>query len=187
LGLLPAIDNWVIEHALLLLRDEQRAGRNLTLHVNLSGASMSAPELVDRLPSQVADAGIDPTKLAFEITETAAIEDIGHAQKLVDRLAALGCAIVLDDFGSGFSSFFYLKHLRCDSLKIEGEFVKHLATNTVDRLTVQAIVQIARGLGKTTVAEWVEDQATVELLRELGADYGQGFHLGRPAKTGPPI
>jgi diguanylate cyclase (GGDEF)-like protein/PAS domain S-box-containing protein len=181
LGQIRAIDRWVIDRALELLRKPED---KRILHVNLSGATMTNPELIDSLPAKIAREATDPTRLAFEITETVAIENIEHAQQLSRRLAGLGCQIVLDDFGSGFGSFYYLKHLPFDSLKIDGEFVKQITTDRADRVTVQAIIEMARGLEKTTIAECVENQATLDLLGQLGADYAQGYHLGRP--TTPP-
>jgi len=93
---------------------------------------------------------------------------------------------VLDDFGSGFGSFYHLKHLAFDTLKIDGEFIKQITSATADRVTVQAIVEMARGLGRTTIAQCVENQSTLELLRRLGVDHAQGFHLGRPLPYWPP-
>jgi diguanylate cyclase (GGDEF)-like protein len=176
-GQIRAIDRWVIDRALQLLR---QPAQPRVCHVNVSGATMTDPELIDTLPAKIAREASDPSRLAFEITETVAIENIEHAHQLIERLAALGCQIVLDDFGSGFGSFYYLKHLRFDSLKIAGEFIKQITTSKTDRVTVQAIVEMARGLEKTTIAECVEDQATLELVRELGVDYAQGHHLGKP-------
>ena len=177
-GQIRAIDRWVIDQALELLREP---GDERILHVNLSGATMTDPELIDTLPAQIARQASDPTRLAFEITETVAIENIEHAHQLSQRLAALGCQIVLDDFGSGFGSFHYLKHLPFHSLKIDGEFVKQITTDKADRVTVGAIIEMTRGLQKTTIAECIEDQPTLDLITQLGADYVQGYHLGKPA------
>jgi diguanylate cyclase (GGDEF)-like protein/PAS domain S-box-containing protein len=177
-GQIRAIDRWVIDRALQLLREP---GDLRILHVNLSGATMTDPELIDTLPARIAREASDPTRLAFEITETVAIENIEHAYQLSQRLAALGCQIVLDDFGSGFGSFYYLKHIPFDSLKIDGEFVKQITTDKADRVTVQAIIEMASRLEKTTIAECVENQPTLDLISQLGADYAQGYHLGRPA------
>ena len=177
-GQIRAIDRWVIDQALELLREP---GDHRILHVNLSGATMTDPELIDTLPAEIAREASDPTRLAFEITETVAIENIEHAHQLSQRLAALGCQIVLDDFGSGFGSFHYLKHLPFHSLKIDGEFVKQITTDNADRVTVAAIIEMTRGLQKTTIAECIEDQPTLDLITQLGADYAQGYHLGKPA------
>jgi EAL domain-containing protein (putative c-di-GMP-specific phosphodiesterase class I) len=178
-GHIRAIDRWVLDQALALLR-RQRRGDALTLHVNLSGATITDPELCNALPARIAREAPVPSRLVLEITETAAIENIAAAQELTRRLAALGCGIALDDFGSGFGSFYYLKHLPFSALKIDGEFVKHITASRADRVTVQAIVDMARGLGKTTVAECVEQEGTLELLRRLHVDFAQGFHLARP-------
>jgi EAL domain-containing protein (putative c-di-GMP-specific phosphodiesterase class I) len=125
--------------------------------------------------------GIDASRLVLEITETAAIANMDQARELATRLRAAGCRFALDDFGSGFSSFWYLKHLPLDYVKIDGEFVRNLASDPADALVVEAMVQIAQGLGLRTIAEFVEDQATLDLLAELGVDYAQGEHVGAPA------
>ena len=176
-GQIGAIDRWVIDRALERLGDLTEAR---IFHVNLSGASVADPELTGSLPARVAREAADPTRLAFEITETAAIANLEHARKLTQRLGVVGCKIVLDHFGSGFGSFYYLKHLPFDSLKINGEFVKQITSDRTDRVTVQAIIEMAVGLGKATIGVCVENQPTLELLRQLGVDYAQGYHLGQP-------
>jgi diguanylate cyclase (GGDEF)-like protein/PAS domain S-box-containing protein len=179
-GQIQAIDCWVISRAVRLLAERQAAGIDLQLEVNLSGGSITDPTVVDFVVSEVRNAPIDPTRLTIEVTETAAIVNIERARSLAQSLADLGCRFALDDFGSGFGSFYYLKHLPFDVVKIDGEFVRELTRSRADRLTVRAIVQIARGLGKPTIGERVEDAATLELLRRLGVDYAQGYHLGKP-------
>jgi EAL domain-containing protein (putative c-di-GMP-specific phosphodiesterase class I) len=124
---------------------------------------------------------VAPDRLTFEITETAAVSNIARAATFADHLADLGCKFALDDFGAGLGSFYYLKHLPFDYLKIDGEFVAHCAESQIDRTLISAVVGIARGLGKRTIAECVEAQATVDVLARLGVDYGQGYRLGRPA------
>ena len=119
-------------------------------------------------------------RLIVEITETAAIVNLERARALADTLRRLGCLLALDDFGAGFASFAYLKHLRFDVLKIDGEFVRGLRDNPTDRLVVEAVVAIARGLGTPSLAEFVGDSDTLDAVRALGVDYAQGFHLGRP-------
>ena len=176
-GQIGAIDRWVIDRALERLGD---LTETRIFHVNLSGASVADPELTGSLPARVAREAADPTRLAFEITETAAIANLEHARKLAQRLGVVGCKIVLDHFGSGFGSFYYLKHLPFDSLKINGEFVKQITSDRTDRVTVQAIIEMAVGLGKATIGVCVENQPTLELLRQLGVDYAQGYHLGQP-------
>ena len=177
-----AIDRWVIGQAIAILH--QPAAPRI-LHVNLSGMTVSDPQLVTALPAIIARESGDPSRLAFEITETAAIESIETATQLAQRLSTLGCEIVLDDFGSGFGSFYYLKHLPFAVIKIDGEFIKQITSSKIDQVTVRSIVELAHGLAKTTIAECVEDDATLQLVRQLGIDYAQGFHLGRPQDTIP--
>jgi diguanylate cyclase (GGDEF)-like protein/PAS domain S-box-containing protein len=182
--LITEIDRWVLGEAVRMLHDEHSAGYDVTLAVNLSGKTMDDPGLGDYLASLIAARPIDPGRLVIEVTETAAIVNIERARRLAQRLHALGCRLALDDFGAGFSSFYYLKHLAFDYLKIDGEFVRHLAHDTTDQLVIEAVVNIARALGTKTVAEFVGDEGTVDLLRRLGVDYGQGYHLGRPVPVG---
>jgi EAL domain-containing protein (putative c-di-GMP-specific phosphodiesterase class I) len=185
-GQIQAIDRWVIEQALLLLAERQRAGLDHHIEVNLSGASITDEDLIEFIARELAQAPIDPTKLVFEVTETAAIVNIHRARGFARRLADLGCQSALDDFGAGFGSFYYLKHLPFDCVKIDGDFIKQLPASQPDQLTVQAIVQIARGLGKETIAEFVEDEPTLRLLRDYGVDHAQGYHIGRPRPVEDP-
>jgi FOG: EAL domain len=124
--------------------------------------------------------GVNPSNLVLEVTETAAIANIGAAQTFVRTLQGIGCGFALDDFGVGFSSFSQLKHLPVDYLKIDGSFVQDLAVNEVDQHLVGAIVSVARGLGKMTIAEFVSDRETVQLLKQYGVDYAQGYHIAEP-------
>jgi diguanylate cyclase (GGDEF)-like protein/PAS domain S-box-containing protein len=179
-GQAQAIDRWVFRRAVQVLAQRQAAGSTAVLAVNLSGASIADEALVDELVTLIREAPVDPRALMVEITETAAIGNLEVARRLSGRLAALGCRLALDDFGSGFGSFAYLKHLPYDCVKIDGEFIEDLATSPSDQLTVQAIVTVCRGLGKQTIAEHVQDDATVELLRSFGVDHAQGFHLALP-------
>jgi EAL domain-containing protein (putative c-di-GMP-specific phosphodiesterase class I) len=123
---------------------------------------------------------VPPQRLIIEITETAAIVNLDRARALAETLQRLGCLLALDDFGAGFASFTYLKHLRFDVLKIDGEYVRGLRDNPTDRLVVAAVVAIARGLGTPSLAEFVTDSDTLDAVRALGVDYAQGFHLGAP-------
>jgi len=124
--------------------------------------------------------GIEPRRLIFELTETAAVTNIPLARRFAERLRQLGCRFALDDFGSGFGSFYYLKHLPFDYLKIDGEFVSGCLGSRTDQLIIESVVRIARGLGKETVAEFVSDGQLESFLRSQGVDYAQGFHIGRP-------
>jgi diguanylate cyclase (GGDEF)-like protein/PAS domain S-box-containing protein len=188
-GLIQAIDRWVVSQAMRLLKRLHDEGNPVTLSVNLSGASITEPSLLELVEDEIRTSGIDPTALIFEVTETAAIVNIDKARRFAERLGEVGCAFALDDFGAGFGSFYYLKHLPFDYLKIDGDFIRQLPSSKPDQLTVQAIVQIAHGLGKRTVAEFVGDDATLELLDRFGVDYAQGYHTGRPvavSETWPP-
>jgi diguanylate cyclase (GGDEF)-like protein/PAS domain S-box-containing protein len=178
--LMQEIDRWVVARAIRLMAEQKAAGRELAFEVNISGSSTGDPDLLTIIEHELAETGVDPVNLVLEVTETTAVANIPRAQQFAARLAELGCRFALDDFGAGFGSFYYLKHLPFDLLKIDGEFVRSCTTSTTDQLLIRAAVDIARGLGKKTIAEYVGDEATVELLRELGVDYAQGFHIGRP-------
>jgi diguanylate cyclase (GGDEF)-like protein/PAS domain S-box-containing protein len=178
--LMQDIDRWVVARAIRLMGEQKAAGRDLVFEVNISGSSTGDPELLTIIEHALEETGVDPVNLVLEVTETTAVANIPRAQQFAARLAELGCRFALDDFGAGFGSFYYLKHLPFDLLKIDGEFVRSCTTSTTDQLLIRAAVDIARGLGKKTIAEYVGDEATVELLRELGVDYAQGFHIGHP-------
>lgn len=179
-GLMVDIDRWVIGEALALVADEDALGMTGHVAINLSGHSVNDLGLVTFLELELARCGVDPAALVFEITETTAIANIARAAALAARLRDLGCRVALDDFGAGFGSFSYLKHLPLDYLKIDGQFVADLRTSRTDQVLVQGMVSVAHGLGLHTVAECVEDPETLELLRSYGVDFAQGFHTGRP-------
>jgi diguanylate cyclase (GGDEF)-like protein len=180
LNLVQEIDRWVVSCAIAMLERHQRLGRALTLEVNLSGRSLGDPQLLELIVAGLRRTEIPPRRLIFEVTETTAVANMAAARSFGHRLSELGCRFALDDFGAGFGSFYYLKHLPFDFLKIDGEFVRNCRASATDRLLIRAVVDIAKGLGKETVAETVGDDATVELLARLGVDYGQGYHLGPP-------
>jgi diguanylate cyclase (GGDEF)-like protein/PAS domain S-box-containing protein len=179
-GLILAIDRWVISEAIRLIALHRAAGRELTLEVNVSGRSVADPELPAFIEMQLEAAGIDPARLVLEVTEAATIANMHDAGKFATRVNDLGCRFALDDFGAGFGSFYYLKHIPFDYVKIDGEFIRDLPASTTDQLILDSIVQMSRGLGKRTIAEFVADRETVNILKEKGVDYGQGYHLGRP-------
>jgi diguanylate cyclase (GGDEF)-like protein len=179
-GTIVSIDSWVIQQAVALIAAQARAGRSLTLNLNISAKSIGSPQLVEVVDKALADARVDPASLVFELTETAAIGNIERAKKFTTELRSRGCRFALDDFGTGFGSFFYLKHLPFDYFKIDGDFIRGFGANTTDQLVVEAIVGIAKGMGKKTVAEFVTDQDMTDRLRRSGIDYAQGFHIGMP-------
>jgi diguanylate cyclase (GGDEF)-like protein/PAS domain S-box-containing protein len=179
-GLIGGVDRWVTQQAVRLIEAHNRDGRELTLEVNLSGKTMGDARFADEVRNQLTNSGIDPASLIFEVTETAAVADIEHARRFAESLARLGCRFALDDFGAGYGSFYYLKHLPISYLKIDGEFVRELPESPTDQLIVRALVEVCRGLDIKTVAEFVTDERTMDLVRELGVDFAQGYHIGKP-------
>jgi diguanylate cyclase (GGDEF)-like protein/PAS domain S-box-containing protein len=184
-GLIHAIDRWVVHRAIRLIAAHQKQGRVLSLVINLSGKAFADAELLPMITRELTETAISPRSLVLEITETAAITNIYQAERLVNTLRNLGCRVGLDDFGVGFASFYHLKHLPVDYLKIDGSFIRNLPRDPVDQQLVRAMVAVARGLGKETIAEFVSDDETVRLLRDYGVDFAQGFHIG--ADAGPEI
>jgi PAS domain S-box-containing protein len=177
-GLIGEIDRWVITQAARLAATGRRV-----IEVNLSAASMGTLDLLPFIEQQIREAHADPANLIFEITETALMHDITAGETFARGLAALGCGLALDDFGTGFGSFTYLKKLPITHLKIDTEFVRDLVTNPDNLHVVKAIVSLARAFGLKTIAEGVEDEQALLLLRAEGVDFAQGFHLGRPGPT----
>ena len=177
-GLMPRIDRWVVSTTLENLHS---VDPDTCLTINLSGLSIGDPEftafLLDELDARQDIAG----RLAFEITETAAVRSMATAQALIDALRARRCRVILDDFGSGLSSFAYLRQFRIDSLKIDGAIIGEVARDEVQRTIVAGIVAVARKIGVGVIAEYVEDAETLEVLRDLGVTMAQGYHIGRPA------
>lgn len=182
-GLITQIDRLVISKVASLMGGEL-ADSDAKVAVNLSGLSISDPGVLTHVQRELARCSVDPGRLIVEITETAAICDMEKAIVFCEGIHAMGSAIALDDFGAGFASFHYLKHLPFRYLKIDGEFIRGLPSSRKDQLVVQALVALARGMGKRTIAEYVGDETTMQLLRDYGVDYAQGFQLGVPR---PPV
>jgi diguanylate cyclase (GGDEF)-like protein len=179
-GMVQELDRWVVARALELIAGREEEGRPVSLHVNISGASLADISVIEFIERRLDEGAADPARCTFEITETARVHDYEAAGGFADRLAEFGCQVAIDDYGAGFGPFHYLKQIPFDLIKIDGSFVRDMPNSDADQLTVQAIVQIARGLGKATIAEFVQDDATTEMLREYGVDMAQGFHLGMP-------
>jgi len=177
-GLIHEIDLMVLTKAIELVKGGS------SVAVNVSVRTLTDPRYLIALEQGVAG-GSDPGRFNFEITETAAVANMNDAQDFARRIRELGCSLSLDDFGTGFSSFTYLKHIPAQYLKIDIEFIRELEKSPADQQLVRAIVAIAHGLGQKTVAEGVEDEETLATVRKLGVDYAQGFHLGRPEPTAP--
>ncbi|MBK5220655.1 MAG: EAL domain-containing protein [Thermoleophilia bacterium] len=179
-GMIQELDRWVVGRALEMLAEREKAGVPVSLHVNLSGVSMTDISVLEYIERRLDEGDADPGRCTFEITQTARIDDYETAAGFADRLTEFGCEVAIDDYGAGFGPFSYLKRIPFDVIKIDGAFVRDMPRNDADQLTVKAIVQIARGLGKRTIAAFVQDDDTTEMLREYGVDMAQGFHLGRP-------
>jgi diguanylate cyclase (GGDEF)-like protein len=179
--LILRLDRWVIERAVAALAAPSAQHAGLRLDINISGRSLEDATLGDWILGLLRRADVDPSRLGLEITETAAITSLEAARRLADRVTSAGCRFTLDDFGAGFGSFVYLKHLPFSAVKIAGEFVRQLDHEAADAVMVDAVVRVARGLDMTTIAEYVDREPLVATLRELGVDCGQGYHLGRPS------
>ncbi|MBF8277885.1 MAG: hypothetical protein HW390_2958 [Candidatus Brocadiaceae bacterium] len=179
-NLIREIDQWVICHAIHFISEHQLDKKGISLEVNLSGTSFNDAELLKTIRESLIKTRINPHRLIIEITETAAIGNITEAKEFIETLQLLGCRFALDDFGIGFSSFSYLKNLSFDFIKIDGSFIRDIPRSFMDQHLVKAMVEIARGLGKKTIAEYVGNEETVQLLREYGVDYAQGYHIGKP-------
>lgn len=175
-GQIQAIDHWVLSHALGVMNTRPR----LHLSVNLSANAMDDPLLLPDVERLLERFGVEPVRLTFEITETAAINSILRATRLMRGIQRLGCRFALDDFGSGYASYAYLRQLPVDDVKVDGAFIRNLSRSREDRIFVKAITDIAHGMGKRVVAEFVEDGETLGVLEELGVDFAQGYHFGRP-------
>ncbi|MBW6432352.1 EAL domain-containing protein [Actinoplanes hulinensis] len=175
------IDLWVVERAMRLAAEQP----GLCLQVNLSGRSVGDPRLTNEVEKLLERYRVDPAQLTFEITETALIGNLSEARRFADRVRDLGCGLALDDFGSGYASFRYLRLFPIDLVKIDGEYVVDLVDNPQDQVLVRALVQVCQAYGIHTVAEFVQDEATLRMLRELGVDYVQGYLIGRPAPVLP--
>ena len=177
------IDRWMVRNTLAWLGDRYRCAENHTIGhwgINLSGDSLSDSDFCQELVQQVRRAGLPEGTLCFEITESAAIAQLSKVSELIQALKALGCRFALDDFGTGLSSFSYLKQLSVDYLKIDGNFIRNIHHDPIDSAMVEAIHAVGKALNIDTVAEYVENQATLDKLRSLGIDYAQGYLLGKP-------
>jgi Amt family ammonium transporter len=180
--LLPAIDRWVIRNSLAALGAYASSLRDRAMRfsINISGASIAADDFLDFLQGSIADSGLPPETLCFELTETSAVSNLAKADRLMQRMRGFGCSFALDDFGTGLSSLVYLKSLPVSVLKIDGAFVRDAGNNPRTESMVRAIAQLARTMGMETVAEYVETDEIRTRMAGLGVDYGQGFAIGRP-------
>ncbi|WON74485.1 EAL domain-containing protein [Nitrosospira sp. Is2] len=180
-GLIHAIDHMVLRKAIAKSAEIRRRGHSIRFSINLSAHAFHDPELLPILKETFARYDADPSSFMFEITETAALEDLSAARTLMETIKMLGCSFTLDDFGVGFSSFYYIRQLPIDVVKIDGSFIRNLAESPDDQILVKALCEVARGFGKKTTAEFVETAATLAVLEKMEIDYAQGFLIGTPA------
>ncbi|HDH09051.1 MAG TPA: EAL domain-containing protein, partial [Gammaproteobacteria bacterium] len=182
-GLMRDVDMWVIEHSFEVIHDVRKdtdPSVTYLFSINLSGQSVGDPEISEFIIRKIKEYEIDPNQIMLEITETAAITNFQTALDFIARLSDIGCRFALDDFGAGLSSFGYLKRMKVDFLKIDGQFVKGMAEDPIDRMMVNNITHLAYGLGLFVIAESVEDATLLEMLREIGVHFAQGYHVQRP-------
>jgi len=180
-GQIGDIDKWVLRNVIELLSNPENI--DYCIAVNLSGRSLDTPGFCEYCQKLTSESDISPDNLVFEITETTVIAEMARAENFVTTMKRLGYRFSLDDFGVGYSSFSYLKHLPVDQIKIDGSFVRHIDSSREDQIFVRAIVQVAKELGLETVAEFVESQEALEILTEIGVDFVQGNHVGLPGST----
>jgi diguanylate cyclase (GGDEF)-like protein len=185
-GLSTLLDTWVVERALRWLSKARKRGATMpTLWINLSGHSLSDPDFHEAMTRLLRETDVPGACLCCEITETAAIARMEVAFRFIESMRKLGCRFALDDFGSGMSSFAYLKSLNVDFVKIDGTFVRDMLEDSRSLALVRGMNEVAHAMGKLTVAEWVENEAAREILRDIGVDYVQGYLLGHPQPLEP--
>ncbi|MGA7952869.1 MAG: EAL domain-containing protein [Gloeobacterales cyanobacterium] len=175
-GFMSQIDYWVVQTAVQCLATHPE----LSLAINLSGKSLSDHTLKDFISLNLMEQCVEPNRLRFEITQTATFVNFSHARAFIKDLKNLGCRFALDDFGVGLSSFTYLRELPIEHIKIDGNFVRNLDQDPINQALVRSIHEMARALGKKTIAKFVENEAILQILQEIGVDYAQGYHLGPP-------
>ncbi len=180
-GLMAEIDYWVVEKALAELARFREDTPDVRLSINLSAHAFESERLGTRVRRLLEENGLPGESIVFEITEQVAVRHLVDVNKQFSALKSLGCGLAIDDFGAGYSSFTYLKHLPFDYIKIDGEFIRELPADKVDQTMVRLTAEVAKAAGMRTIAEFVENRETLELLVDFGIDYAQGFHIGRPA------
>ena len=184
-NLMSTLDRWVIHEALTQLADKNPVAKqaHFTLAINLSGTSLSEDRFLDYVIDELQKQKLPDGAICFEITETAAISNLSRVIHFMQTLKKLGCKFSLDDFGSGLSSFTYLKNLPVDYLKIDGQFIRHVAEDSVDESMVRAINQVGKAMGISTIAERVESKEVLDKLSTLGVEFAQGYYIARPASV----
>jgi len=179
-SMMPTLDRWVIRNAFKHLSVIPEQNPLPMFAINLSGQSLNDHQFLDFVQKEIKISGVHPQMLCFEITEQVAVEDLSSINNFIASLKALGCKFSLDDFGTGVSSYAYLRSLDVDYLKIDGSFVKHIVNDDVARTMVQSINQVGHTMNLKIIAEYVENEKIVEILRDMGVDYGQGYHIAKP-------
>jgi EAL domain-containing protein (putative c-di-GMP-specific phosphodiesterase class I) len=180
-GLMAEIDAWMIDHAIEAYALHCQNDESLRFAINLSANAFETEDLASYVQSRLDEHGVAASKIMFEITENLAVRHLSHVEKQITALREMGCEVALDDFGKGYSSLGYLQQLSVDYIKIDGSFIRNLATNTVDQKMVRLIAEIGREAGMKTIAEYVQSGPVFSLLAELGVDYAQGYYVGKPA------
>jgi diguanylate cyclase (GGDEF)-like protein len=183
MGMMHHIDLYVVSRAVKFLASLPAEQAYIALSINLSGIAFQDEALLPMLNAELNKTGIAPGRLTFEITETAAVENYQQTRSMIEKINNLGCNFALDDFGAGFSSFNYLKEFPVEYIKIDGQFIRNIVADETDQVLVRSMCEIARKLGKKTIAEFVDSAQVVSLLKEIGVDYGQGYLFGKPQKT----
>ena len=178
-GMIHEIDRWVIGEAVRMLAQHQ--DQNTKFALNLSAHALGDERVFDVLVSDMQNAHVEPNRVMIEITETTAIANVQKANSFISRVRDIGCTIALDDFGAGFSSFAQLRDLPADFIKLDGSFIHNVDQEPDNKCLIEAMVNVGRGLGKKTIAEWVENQDVLDIVTELGVDLVQGYHIAAPA------
>jgi EAL domain-containing protein (putative c-di-GMP-specific phosphodiesterase class I) len=179
--MIKELDMRVVEKLLLYMHQNHQMGEKLRYFVNLSRVSISDANWVKRFIQMLSVSKVNPNQLVFEITETAAMSEIDVTLSFIRQMKEMGSRFALDDFGAGFSSFYYLKRFEVDYLKIDGGFIRDLGGDSSNQIFVKALNDVAQGMGKQVIAEWVETPEVLKLLQNLGAQYGQGYLFSKPA------
>lgn len=181
MGLIHDIDLWVVNRAIDILHQLPEKHKDVSFNINLSSYAFQDTALLPLLKEKLAKTGIEAKRITFEITETAAIANFSQTREMIMNIRQLGCQFALDDFGSGFSSFNYIKEFPVDYLKIDGAFITNLLYDPIDQTLIKSMIEIAKKLDKKIVAEFVESRKVLELLMQYGADYAQGYFIGKPS------
>ncbi|TAK60073.1 EAL domain-containing protein [Methylobacter sp.] len=182
MGLIHGIDSWVVENAIDYLAALPVELSHIALAINLSSVAFQDESLLPMIKQKLEMTSVRAERITFEITETAAIDNFKQSRSMIYQIRALGCHFALDDFGAGFCSFNYLKKFPVDYVKIDGQFIQNLTNDETDQVLVQSMHQIAKKLGKKTIAEFVDCPKTIKILREIGVNYGQGYIFGKPSE-----